>query len=173
MQQKSNVYLVGPMGAGKTTIGRHLAKALGFEFYDSDAVIVENAGADIPWIFDIEGESGFRLREEQTIDHLTQERGVVIATGGGAILADNNRKNLRGRGVVVYLQTSIRFQLFRTQKDRNRPLLQKGGRKKILTDLLALRGPLYEETADLVVSTDKSSPRTIVKAIVSFLEAQP
>lgn len=161
------------MGAGKTTIGRHLAKALGFEFYDSDAVIVDNAGADIPWIFDIEGESGFRLREEQIIDQLTQERGVVVATGGGAILADNNRKNLRSRGVVVYLQTSIRFQLFRTQKDRNRPLLQNGARKKVLTDLLAIRGPLYEQTADLVVSTDKSSPKTIVQTIVTFLEDQP
>jgi shikimate kinase len=173
MQQKSNLYLVGPMGAGKTTIGRHLAKAMGYEFFDSDAVIVDNAGADIPWIFDIEGETGFRQREEQVIDQLTLKKGVVLATGGGAILSEDNRKNLRSRGVVVYLQTSIRFQLYRTQKDSNRPLLQQGGRKKVLTDLLALRGPLYEQTADLIVSTDKSSPKNIVQAIITFMETQP
>ncbi len=173
MQAIPNIYLVGPMGAGKTTIGRQLASAIGHAFHDSDAVVVEKAGADIPWIFDLEGETGFRQREEHVIDTLTQQSGIVLATGGGAILSENNRKNLRGRGVVVYLKTSIRYQLFRTQKDRNRPLLLKGNRRKILTDLLTAREPLYLETADLVVSTDKSNPRVIIGSILNYLDAHP
>lgn len=159
------------MGAGKTTIGRTLADALGYEFFDSDKVIVDRAGADIPWIFDIEGEEGFRDRESMVLDELTQLTEVVVATGGGIITRESNRKLLRKRGLVVYLETSIRQQLFRTEKDRNRPLLLKGDRKKILTDLMDVRGPLYEDTADVVVPTDKS-PKAITRKIIEAMESQ-
>lgn len=170
MQLNQNVFLVGPMGAGKTTIGRMLAEDLKFEFFDSDKVIVDKAGADIPWIFDIEGEAGFRTREQEAIDELTQEKNIVLATGGGAILSAENRKCLRSRGVVVYLKTSIRQQLFRTEKDRSRPLLLSGDRKKTLTDLMGIRGPLYENTADLTVSTDRLNPKNITKSILEYVE---
>ena len=115
-----SVFLIGPMGAGKSTIGRLLSQELKYEFFDSDKVIEERCGADIPWIFDKEGEAGFREREESVIDELTQQKGIVLSTGGGAVLRSENRQHLASRGTVIYLCTSVDQQLARTARDRNR-----------------------------------------------------
>ena len=166
-----NIFLIGPMGAGKSTIGRLLSEELNIPFVDSDKVIVDKAGADIPWIFDLEGEDGFRLREEQAIDELTQQQGIVLATGGGAVVRDANRRFLRSRGFVVYLKTSVDQQIARTEKDKNRPLLQTDDPRAVLERLIAERGPLYEQTADLVVETDGLGPRAVIGKIQSGLQA--
>ncbi|MCL7939613.1 shikimate kinase AroK [Halomonas sp. ATCH28] len=166
MQALPNLILIGPMGAGKSTIGRLLAAVLSREFYDSDHEIQARCGADIPWIFDVEGESGFRDRETQMIRELTRREGVVIATGGGAVLREENRRLLRESGSVIYLLTTVEQQLRRTAKDRNRPLLQRGDREQLLRDMFALRDPLYRATADVVVRTDRRGPRAVVNEIV-------
>ena len=163
--QRSIVF-VGLMGAGKTAIGRKVAGALGLPFLDSDHEIQARCGADIPWIFDVEGEAGFRDRETQMIDELTRLEGVVIATGGGAVLREENRRALRERGTVIYLFTTVEQQLKRTAKDRNRPLLQRGDREEVLREMFALRDPLYRATADVIVRTDRRGPRAVVNEIV-------
>jgi len=163
------VFLIGPMGSGKSTIGRLLSNELGQEFIDSDRAIEERAGADIPWIFDVEGESGFRDREQMVIDLLSQQERIVLATGGGAVLRAENRTNLKSRGYVVYLQTSVEQQLERTARDRNRPLLQNDDPKGVLVKLMAERDPLYRECADLIVRTDRRHPRSVVAEIVRHL----
>ena len=165
-----NVYLIGPMGAGKSTIGRLLAQELNLTFYDSDKVIEDRSGADIPWIFDVEGECGFRDRETAVIDDLTQQEGCVMATGGGAVLREVNRKHLQSRGTVVYLQTSIEQQLERTARDRNRPLLQTDDPQTVLTQLLEQRDPLYKSCADIIIKTDKRHPRGVIKEILRQLK---
>jgi shikimate kinase len=166
MQDLPNLILVGPMGAGKSTIGRLLAAELSRDFFDSDHEIQARCGADIPWIFDVEGEAGFRQREAQMIDELTRLEGVVIATGGGAVLREENRRRLRERGTVIYLFTTVEQQLKRVAKDRNRPLLQRGDREAVLREMFALRDPLYRATADIVVRTDRRGPRAVVNEIV-------
>ncbi|WP_447553878.1 shikimate kinase AroK [Vreelandella sp. EE22] len=166
MQDLPNLFLVGPMGAGKSTIGRLLAAQLSRTFYDSDHVIQDRCGADIPWIFDVEGELGFRLREAQMINELTRLRGVVLATGGGAVLREENRRALRERGTVIYLQTTVEQQLKRTARDRNRPLLQCVDREQVLNDMFAARDPLYRATSDITVRTDRRSPRAVVNDIL-------
>ena len=166
MQDLPNLILIGPMGAGKSTIGRLLAAELSRDFHDSDHEIQARCGADIPWIFDVEGEAGFRLREEQVIDDLTVLTGVVIATGGGAVLKEENRRRLRERGTVIYLFTTVEQQLKRVAKDRNRPLLQRPDREQVLRDMFELRDPLYRATADIVVRTDRRSPRAVVNEIL-------
>ena len=143
------------MGAGKSTIGRLLAKELRLPFKDSDKEIEVRTGANIPWIFDKEGEPGFRDRETAMIVELCHENGIVLATGGGAVMRPENRQALRNGGRVVYLHASIEQQVARTSRDRNRPLLRNANPEKILRDLLALRDPLYREIADLVVETDE------------------
>lgn len=165
MQNLPNIFLIGPMGAGKSTIGRLLASELSRDFHDSDHAIQHRSGADIPWIFDVEGESGFRLREVNMIDELTRLDAVVLATGGGAVLREENRRALRQRGTVVYLMTTVEQQLKRTAKDRNRPLLQRDDREQFLLDLFAQRDPLYRATCDLSVRTDRRSPRAVVNEI--------
>ncbi|WP_346795640.1 shikimate kinase AroK [Halomonas sp. Bachu 37] len=165
MQDLPNLFLIGPMGAGKSTIGRLLASELSREFFDSDHAIQDRCGADIPWIFDVEGEQGFRQREMLMIDELTQLPGVVVATGGGAVLREENRRALRERGAVIYLFTTVEQQLRRTAKDRNRPLLQCDNREQVLNDMFALRDPLYRATADVTVRTDRRSPRAVVNEI--------
>jgi len=165
MKTPVNLFLVGLMGAGKTTIGRQLAKGLKLSFVDSDHEIEERTGANIPWIFDIEGEKGFRKRERTVIDELTQSEGIVLATGGGAVLDKRNRANLAERGVVIYLHTSIEQLLKRTAKDRNRPLLQTDDPRARLEMLLAERDPLYREIADLVVETDNRNVQATVRVI--------
>ncbi len=170
MAEKRNIFLVGPMGAGKSTIGRHLAQQLHMEFYDSDTVIEERTGADIAWVFDVEGEEGFRVREEKVINDLTEKQGIVLATGGGSILSKESRNRLSARGIVVYLETTIEKQLARTQRDKKRPLLQTEQPREVLEVLADERNPLYEEIADFVVRTDDQSAKIVANQIIELLE---
>ncbi|APE04715.1 MULTISPECIES: shikimate kinase AroK [Alteromonas] len=167
MAEKRNIFLVGPMGAGKSTIGRHLADELHLDFFDSDQEIERRTGADIAWIFDLEGEDGFRAREENVINDLTDKQGIVLATGGGSIVTKAVRNRLSARGIVVYLQTTIDKQVARTQRDKRRPLLQNEDPEKVLRDLAEQRNPLYEEVADYVVDTDDQSARAVANQIIS------
>ena len=171
MKNSENVFLVGPMGVGKTTIGRVLADMLGLAFFDSDREIEAVTGADIPWIFDVEGEAGFRRRETRMLDQLTRRNGIVLATGGGAVLAEINRKRLATRGWVVYLRASIRQQVERTSRDKNRPLLQTPDPEKKIRELMKIRDPLYREIADLVVDTNRRNPRTVSQEICRQFQA--
>ncbi len=164
-----NVFLVGPMGAGKSTIGRLLAKELKYPFKDSDREIEARTGADIPWIFDVEGEEGFRQREEAMIAELVMETGIVLATGGGVVMREANRRALAGNGLVVYLRTSVDQQLQRTSKDRQRPLLLNADPERVLRDLMAKRDPLYREIADIIIDTDQRGPKVVVNTIVARL----
>jgi shikimate kinase len=166
MAEKRNIFLVGPMGAGKSTIGRHLADELHLDFYDSDQEIEKRTGADIAWIFDLEGEDGFRKREEDIINDLTDKQGIVLATGGGSIVSKNVRNRLSARGIVVYLQTTIDKQVARTQRDKRRPLLQTDDPEQVLRDLADERNPLYAEVADYVVETDDQSARAVANQII-------
>lgn len=154
------------MGAGKSTLGRQLAQQLGRPFYDSDRVIVERTGADIPWIFDMEGEEGFRRREAGIIDELTALPDIVLATGGGAIMRPENRANLHDRGVVIYLWTPVAVQLARTRQDRNRPLLQTDNPEQVLTSLMEARDPLYREAAHHVISTSSGNLRKVLDDVI-------
>jgi shikimate kinase len=166
MAEKRNIFLVGPMGAGKSTIGRHLADELHLEFFDSDQEIERKTGADISWIFDIEGEEGFRKREADMITELTDQQGIVLATGGGSIINATVRNRLSARGIVVYLKTTIDKQVARTQRDKRRPLLQKDDPEVVLRKLAEERDPLYEEVADYVVDTDEQSARAVANQIM-------
>lgn len=159
------------MGAGKSTIGRLLARELQLSFKDSDREIEERTGASIPLIFDLEGEEGFRIREEQVIDDLLQERGLILATGGGAILKPANRKRMANSSTVIYLHTSVEHQLERTARDKNRPLLQTENPRKVLENLLKIREPLYREIADIIIETDTRPPRLVVQEIIDQLTA--
>ena len=173
MTSKPNIFLVGPMGAGKTSIGRHLAEALGMEFLDSDHEIEARSGATILWIFDVEGEEGFRKREQTMIDELSQRQNIVLATGGGAVLSETSRNYLKTRGTVIYLSASIDLLLERTQRDRNRPLLQTENPRARLEELMQIREPLYREVADIVLETDDSSIRHTVNRIIKQLKNAP
>lgn len=170
MAEKRNIFLVGPMGAGKSTIGRHLAQQLHMEFFDSDTVIEERTGADISWVFDVEGEEGFRVREETVINDLSQEQGIVLATGGGSVISKDNRNRLSARGLVVYLETTIEKQLARTQRDKKRPLLQTDEPREVLEALARERNPMYEEIADYIVRTDDQSAKVVANQIIRMLE---
>ena len=172
MHTKQNVFLVGPMGAGKTTIGKQLAQSLGFDFEDSDHVIQKRTGVDIPTIFEFEGETGFRNREAQIIDELTQHQHLVLATGGGAVLPPDNRRHLTSRGFVVYLSCSAEQQHERTLRDRNRPLLHTANPLESLRELMRERDPLYRQIADLVVSTERRSASSVVKEILRYFERE-
>jgi shikimate kinase len=167
---KHNIYLIGPMGAGKSTIGRLLSFELKLLFKDSDKEIEDRCGCNIPWIFDVEGEKGFRDREVAAIEEITLEKGVLLATGGGAVLRSENRFHLSGRGTVVYLKTSVDQQLARTSKDKNRPLLQIENPRQVLEKLMAQRDPLYTEIADIIIYTDDRNPKYVVQDILKKLE---
>jgi shikimate kinase len=151
MNPAPNLFFVGPMGAGKTTVGRRVAARLGLAFHDLDHEIEAHTGAAIPLIFDVEGESGFRQREETVLAELAARSNLVVSTGGGAVLSAANRRCLRERGFVVYLETTVEQQLARLARDRNRPLLAAPNRRERLLELAAVRDPLYREVADLVV----------------------
>ncbi|MEQ1484076.1 shikimate kinase AroK [Methyloglobulus sp.] len=161
-----NIYLIGLMGAGKTTIGRQLAKALKLPFYDSDKAIEESTGVDIPTIFEFEGEEGFRDREQKMIQKLTQLQGIVLATGGGAILREENRNSLKGNGYVVYLQCPVDRILERTRRDTQRPLLRTDNPKERLQQLLEQRQPLYLSCADFKIDTGVLKSKTVVSRIL-------
>lgn len=160
-----SLILVGPMGAGKSTIGKLLASILNLPFSDSDRVIEEKTGADIPWIFDMEGEEGFRLRETAVLSELLLDEPMVIATGGGIVMSEENRRLLKGDGVVVYLTASINQLVERTYKDKKRPLLQVDDPEAKIRELIALRDPLYSEVADFIVQTDRRSPKLVAQEI--------
>jgi shikimate kinase len=166
---KRSIFLIGPMGSGKTAVGRQLARMLDLEFIDSDVEIEARTGVDIPLIFEKEGEAGFREREREAIEALTARDGIVLATGGGAVLKPANRENLTQRGCVVYLQTSVDQQLDRTRHGRQRPLLYTSDPRAKLRDLLAERQPLYESTADLIVSTDGRRVQAVAEEIARLL----
>lgn len=161
------------MGAGKSTIGRLLAKELRLPFKDSDKEIELRTGANIPWIFDKEGEPGFRDREQAMIAELCDADGVVLATGGGAVMRGENRQALRAGGRVVYLHASIEQQVGRTARDRNRPLLRTADPARVLRELLAIRDPFYREIADIVIETDERPPRMVVLEILARLAELP
>jgi shikimate kinase len=163
------VFLVGPMGAGKTTIGKYLAEHLKLQFADTDSEIEDRTGADIPWIFDVEGEEGFRDREQQVVAEMTEWDGVVIATGGGVVMRPENRRALAGRGYVINLYATVEEQVRRTRRDRRRPLLQGGEPEQVLRSLMAERDPLYREIADHIIETDACSPRTVAQRLVREL----
>ena len=169
MAEKRNIFLIGPMGAGKSTIGRQLAQMLGMDFIDSDAVIEERAGADIDWIFDVEGEEGFRKREARIINELTQGQGIVLSTGGGSILSKENRNVLSARGIVIYLETTVDKQFERTQRDKKRPL-QTEDPRQTLEELAKIRNPLYEEIADIVLQTDEQSAKVVASNIIDLID---
>ncbi len=171
MAEKRNIFLIGPMGAGKSTIGRELADRLHLEFFDSDQEIERRTGADIAWVFDLEGEEGFRRREETVIEDLSEKQGIVLATGGGSVISTNVRNHLSARGIVVYLETTIDKQVARTQRDRRRPLLQTSEEPRTVLENLAVeRNPLYEEIADIIVQTDDQSAKVVAHKIIERLD---
>ena len=170
MAEQRNIFLIGPMGAGKSTIGRHIAQMLHLNFYDSDAEIEKKTGADIAWVFDVEGEQGFRNRENDMIDELTQKHGIVLATGGGVVISVENRTHLSARGIVVYLKTSVNKQLARTLKDKRRPLLQTEDPRSVLEALAEKRNVLYDEIADYTIETDEQSAKVVASKIITLLD---
>ncbi|MEO0435872.1 MAG: shikimate kinase AroK [Pseudomonadota bacterium] len=166
---RSRIFLVGPMGSGKSTIGKILASTLDLSFIDSDTEIESRTGANIPWIFDVEGEEGFRDREQQVIEELTQIDRAVLATGGGAIIRKPNRDALAQRGYVVYLHATLDEQVRRTRNDQNRPLLNQGDPREVLAELSKQREPLYRDIADHVINTDRSNPKSIAQRLLGEL----
>jgi shikimate kinase len=170
MPLKKHLILVGPMGAGKSTIGRLLSEQLGCSFVDVDKVIEDRSGATIPWIFDIEGEDGFRERETQAIEEVCQAPAQVIATGGGCILKVQNRQCIKQSGVVVFLSTSVEQQLQRTGRDKNRPLLQTENPQATLEAMAEVRNPIYEDLADLCIDTNLKPTKLVMQEILSFIE---
>lgn len=169
MGHPQNVFLIGPMGAGKSAVGRQLARLLHLDFADSDEEIEARTGVDIAFIFEKEGEEGFRKREAKVIDDLTQRDGIVLATGGGAIVEPQNRSHLGARGFVIYLHTTVDQQLARTRKGRERPLLDNDDPRAVLDTLMATREPMYREIADLTIETDSRKVRAVANEILDRL----
>lgn len=169
MSLPQKIVLVGPMGAGKSTIGRLVSKQLDIPFKDTDNVIEERCGADIPWIFDVEGEEGFRQREAAVLKDLMLEPSLVLATGGGIILRPDNRQVLKQADMVVYLCADVEQLVRRTEKDKKRPLLQVANPRQKIIDLLNQRDPLYREVATCIVTTDTRSPKLVAREITKEL----
>ena len=166
----NNIILIGPMGAGKTTIGRQIAKVFCYDFYDSDREIEERTGASIPLIFDLEGEEGFRKRESNIIDELCRKSKIVLATGGGAILWKQNQNILKRSGTIVYLCADVDDLLDRTSKDKNRPLLQTTDPKATLKKILTERDPIYRDLADIILTTNKMTVHAAVNELENKLK---
>ncbi len=171
MNRTKNIFLIGPPGVGKSTIGRQLTSLIKAQFFDSDQEIEKRCGADIAWIFDLEGEEGFRDREAKVIDELTEKQGIVLATGGGTILRGENRDRLSARGVVIYLQADPDQLFQRTEKDKKRPLLQGGDKKEKLEKITDERDPLYREAADYVIETKGRTAKNIANEIIDMIYA--
>jgi shikimate kinase len=169
MNRSQNIFLVGPMGAGKSAVGRQLARLLHLDFVDSDEEIESRTGVDIPFIFEKEGEAGFRKREAKVIDDMTRRDRIVLATGGGAVVDSANRNHLGARGLVIYLHTTVDQQLARTRKGRDRPLLENDDPRAVLEALMEAREPIYREVADLTVETDGRKVKAVVSEILDKL----
>ena len=169
MKRPNNIFLIGPMGAGKSAVGKQLARKLHLDFADSDNEIEARTGVDVSFIFEKEGEEGFRKREVAAIDDLSRRDGVVLATGGGAVISGDSRNRLGARGFVIYLYTSVDHQVKRTSRGRDRPLLENGDRRATLEALLTERDPLYREIADLVIDTDGRRVKSVVEEILDKL----
>jgi shikimate kinase len=167
MDVPRNIYLVGAMGAGKSTVGRHLARMLQKSFLDCDQELEERTGASISIIFELEGESGFRKRESALLEELTSRQDLVLATGGGAVLDDANRALLASRGFTIYLKAPLKLLLERTSRDRNRPLLETKDRESRIKELLRIRGPLYRQVADMMVTSDQRSAKFVAREILA------
>ena len=165
INQKGNIILIGPMGSGKTSTGRILAKEMGYAFADTDEEVTKRTGVSIAYIFDVEGEEGFRKRECLALKECLNDNNTILSTGGGIVLSKENRDLLQDRGTVVYLQTSIRFQVKRTASTNNRPLLQNKDPEETLEKLMLTRAPLYEEIADITIMTDNKSLQEMSKEI--------
>lgn len=172
MKKPTNIFLIGPMGAGKTTVGRALARRLKMDFYDSDREIEALCGVSIPTIFEYEGEQGFRDRESRMIEDLTARHPIVLATGGGAVLREENRKLLSARGLVIYLHVTLSEQFNRISHDKNRPLLQTPNPRETLKKIMEERAPVYESLADLRVNSNGRNMRYVVEKIVRFLNKE-
>lgn len=167
---KTNIFLIGPMGAGKSSVGKYLAELLNMDFYDTDEELEKRTGATIGWIFDLEGEEGFREREEKVVSELVTLTNIVLATGGGTILSPLCRKLLRDNGTIVHLHVSLDFQKNRTVNESRRPLLRGNNKLKILTKLYKERQHYYETLADFTVLTDERSINAVTSDIIHYLE---
>ncbi|MCP3999868.1 MAG: shikimate kinase AroK [Gammaproteobacteria bacterium] len=171
MNVHTNIFLIGPMGSGKSAVGRQLARELGMDFHDSDEIIEERTGVDISYIFEKEGESGFRKREAAILAEMVREEGVVLATGGGTVENTETRYLLQKHGTVVYLYTSVPEQQRRTRKSRNRPLLNDGNPGKVLEKLMATRDPQYREIADITIETDGRQVTAVTRELKNALNS--
>lgn len=171
MSHSQNIFLIGPMGSGKSAVGRQLARELGLGFHDSDEIIEARTGVDIAYIFEKEGEAGFRQREASVISELVEEEGMVLATGGGAVEDPQTRQLLQAHGTVVYLYTSVPEQLRRTRKSRNRPLLNDGDPGEVLERLMATRDPQYREIADITIETDGRQVAAVTRELKKALNS--
>ncbi len=167
-----SIFLIGPMGAGKTTIGRLLAKYLNRQFVDVDSYIEEQTGADIPWIFEKEGEQKFREREIKAVAEISQLSSVVVATGGGVVIREENRNVLAEHGLVIYLNADVEVQLQRTVKSKNRPLLQTENPRQVLQELYDIRNPLYREIADIEIVSGRLYPKKMMLEVIEQIKQQ-
>ena len=165
-----NIFIVGPMGSGKSTVGKIISSELFLNFFDTDEEIEARTGASIDWIFDLEGEEGFRKRESKILEEMVQKNSIVLSTGGGIILSESNRELLSSRGTVFYLATPIAVQLERTSKDKDRPLLKNGDPGKILEELHVARESLYEGVADYIVNTEGKSSQEVSTEIIKLVK---
>tara|TARA_B100001996_G_C18512668_1_gene536034 strand:+ start:353 stop:856 length:504 start_codon:yes stop_codon:yes gene_type:complete len=165
-----NIFIVGPMGSGKSTVGKIISDELFLNFFDTDDEIESRTGASIDWIFDLEGEEGFRKRESSILEEMVKQNSIVLSTGGGIILSDSNREMLSSRGTVFYLSTPISVQLERTSKDKDRPLLKDGDPEEILTRLQKERKDLYESVSDHIIDTENKSSQEVASEIINFVK---
>jgi len=165
-----NIFIVGPMGSGKSTVGKIISDELFLNFFDTDDEIESRTGASIDWIFDLEGEEGFRKRESSILEEMVKQNSIVLSTGGGIILSDSNREMLSSRGTVFYLSTPISVQIERTSKDKDRPLLKNGDPEEILTRLQKERKDLYESVSDHVIETENKSSQKVASEIINLVK---